>query len=140
MLDFMMILIDLFYIDCDWVLSQSPRGANVIAITSESKFEIIKELGASKVISRDDNLVKALGINSVTVVIDLVAGEKWGEFLEVLKPFGRYATSGAIAGPLVQLDVRTLYLKDLSFFGCTILAEEVFTNLISRIEKKKLNP
>jgi NADPH:quinone reductase-like Zn-dependent oxidoreductase len=116
------------------------RGAKVIAITSPSKFEDIKALGASKVLSRDDDLVQVLGSNSVTVVIDLVAGKKWTDFLEVLKPCGRYAVSGAIGGPIVELDIRTLYLKDLSFFGCTILEEDVFTNLISRIEKKQIKP
>ena len=116
------------------------RGAEVIAITSPSKFEEIKALGASKVISRVDDLVEVLGENSVTVVIDLVAGDKWNEFLDVLKPKGRYAVSGAIAGPIVELDIRTLYLKDLSFFGCTILEEEVFPNLIKRIEKEQIKP
>jgi len=116
------------------------RGSKVIAITSVSKFEDIKALGASKVISREDNIVEVLGSNSVSVVIDLVAGEKWTDFLEVLKPKGRYAVSGAIGGPLVELDIRTLYLKDLSFFGCTILEKEVFPNLIKRIEKEEIKP
>ena len=116
------------------------KGAKVIAITSPSKFDEIKALGASQVISRHENIVEVLGKNSVTVVIDLVAGESWGDFLEVLKPHGRYATSGAIAGPIVELDIRTLYLKDLSFFGCTILEAEVFGNLIKRIEKKEIKP
>jgi NADPH:quinone reductase-like Zn-dependent oxidoreductase len=116
------------------------RGAKVIAITSPSKFEAIKALGATKVVSRNDDLVEVLGKNSVTVVIDLVAGEKWSEFLEVLIPRGRYAVSGAIGGAIVELDIRTLYLKDLSFFGCTILEDKVFPNLIKRIEKKEIKP
>jgi len=116
------------------------RGAEVIAITSESKAEEIKALGASKVVLRDENLVEVLGRNSVTVVIDLVAGETWSDFLEVLKPKGRYAVSGAIAGPIVELDVRTLYLKDLSFFGCTVIEDEVFPNLVKRIENKDIKP
>ena len=116
------------------------KGAKVIAITSPSKFDEIKALGASQVISRHENIVEVLGKNSVTVVIDLVAGESWGDFLEVLKPHGRYAVSGAIAGPIVELDIRTLYLKDLSFFGCTELKPEVFGNLIKRIENKDIKP
>ena len=59
---------------------------------------------------------------------------------KVLKCHGRYAVSGAIAGPIVELDVRTLYLKDLSFYGCTILEPEVFQNLINCIEQKKIAP
>jgi NADPH:quinone reductase-like Zn-dependent oxidoreductase len=116
------------------------RGAKVIAITSPSKFDEIKLLGASQVISRHENIVEVLGKNSVSVVIDLVAGESWGDFLEVLEPHGRYAVSGAIAGPIVELDIRTLYLKNLSFFGCTKLKPEVFRNLIKRIEKKEIKP
>jgi len=116
------------------------RGAKVIAITSKSKFEAIKEIGANQVLSREDNIVEVLGKNSVTVVIDLVAGKKWNDFLEVLKPKGRYAVSGAIGGAIVELDIRTLYLKDLSFFGCTVLEENVFSNLIKRIEKRQIKP
>jgi len=69
-----------------------------------------------------------------------VAGEGWPELLDVLKSFGRYAAAGAIAGPLVELDVRTLYLKDLSLFGCTVLGENVFKHLIDRIEQEKIAP
>ena len=57
----------------------------------------------------------------------------------MLKPFGRYATSGAIAGPLVELDVRTLYLKDLTLFGCTVLDRNVFANLVKRIENGEVS-
>lgn len=116
------------------------RGAIVFAITSQSKSEVIKSLGASKVIFRDQDLVQTLGKNSVSVVIDLVGGKKWPDLLEVLKPFGRYAVSGAIAGAMVDLDLRTLYLKDLTFFGSTIPKKEIFTNLINRIEKKEIKP
>lgn len=116
------------------------RGAKVIAITSASKFDEIEDIGTFKVVSRDDNLIETLGSNSVDVVIDLVAGENWSQFLEVLKPKGKYAVSGAIAGPIVELDIRTLYLKDLTFFGCTIIESQVFPNLIKRIEKKEIKP
>ena len=60
--------------------------------------------------------------------------------LEILKPGGRYATSGAIAGPIVNLDVRTLYLKDLTFYGCTYQPVEVFQNLIKHIEHDEIKP
>ncbi len=48
--------------------------------------------------------------------------------------------ASAIGGPLVELDVRTLYLKDLSLFGCTVLAKEVFSNLIKHIERNNILP
>jgi NADPH:quinone reductase-like Zn-dependent oxidoreductase len=116
------------------------RGAKVIAICGASKSQSLFDLGADHVINRGDDLVCVLGENSVDVVLDLVAGEQWTEFLTLLKPKGRYAVSGAIGGPIVELDVRTLYLKDLSFFGCTVLEPQVFKNLVKQIESGNIKP
>ena len=116
------------------------RGAKVIAQCSKNKQQEVLNIGADEVIYRHCNIVEQIGNNSVDVVIDLVAGNQWGQLLEILKPGGRYATSGAIAGPLVELDVRTLYLKDLTFFGCTKQPKEVFRNLINYIEQNKIRP
>lgn len=116
------------------------RGARVIAVTSPAKAKTLRDLGADRTIHRDDDYPSVLGADSVDIVIDLVAGPKWPSLLEVLRPGGRYAVSGAIAGPMVELDVRTLYLKDLSFFGCTILDPEVFGNLLGRIERREIKP
>jgi NADPH:quinone reductase-like Zn-dependent oxidoreductase len=116
------------------------RGARVFGITTPSKAADILRLGAERTLARNASLVHELGRNSVDVVIDLVAGKQWPDLLEVLKPFGRYAAAGAIAGPLVELDVRTLYLKDLSLFGCTILNKEVFPSLVKKIEEGEVTP
>ena len=98
------------------------------------------ELGVDQVVFRDENLLEVLGENSVDVVIDLVAGKQWPEFLDILKTQGRYAVSGAIGGALVALDIRSLYLKDLSFYGCTVLEPGVFQNLINYIEQQEIMP
>ena len=86
------------------------------------------------------NYHEVLGENNIDVVIDLVAGPAWPSLLNVLRCGGRYAVAGAIAGPVVNLDVRTLYLKDLSFFGCTVLDSGVFGNLIRYIEAGQVKP
>jgi len=116
------------------------RGAQVLGITSPSKADRILNLGADRALARNASLVQELGKSSVDVVIDLVAGKQWPDLLNVLTPFGRYAVAGAIAGPFVELDIRTLYLKDLSLFGCTVLNEAVFPNLIKRIEAGEVSP
>jgi len=118
----------------------SARGASVVAVTSPSKSADVIALGAAQTIGRDDSTVGTLGRDSIDVVVDLVAGPHWPELLEVLRPGGRYAVSGAIGGPLVELDVRTLYLKDLSLFGCTVLEPEVFDNLVDHIEQRRIGP
>lgn len=116
------------------------RKAKVIGITSSSKSNNVLNLGAENVLLREASVVQTLGANSIDVVIDIVAGEQWPELLNVLKPAGRYAVAGAIGGPFVELDIRTLYLKDLSLLGCTVLEKEVFTNLVRRIEQDDIVP
>jgi len=116
------------------------RGATVIAVSGAAKADDVKELGADHVIDRNADLLAELGNEAVDVVADVVAGDKWPTLLEILKRGGRYVTSGAIAGPIVELDVRTLYLKDLSLFGSTFQPDQVFENLVSYIERGEIRP
>jgi NADPH:quinone reductase-like Zn-dependent oxidoreductase len=74
------------------------------------------------------------------VVIDVVGGPSWSQLLAVLRPGGRYAASGAIAGSWVELDLRTLYLNDLTLFGCTVLDAEVFSDLVGYVERDEIRP
>lgn len=116
------------------------RGAEVIAITSSSKQDAVIEIGADRVLCRDDDPVAVLGADSMDVVIDNVAGPAFGKMLKVLKRGGRYVSSGAIAGPVVPLDMRDMYLKDITLIGCTAWDEPIFTNLISYIERGEIRP
>ena len=116
------------------------RGAKVIAIAGEEKINDIKKIGADIVIKRGESISEVLEVESVDVVIDLVAGSQWGELLDVLKKGARYAAAGAIAGPIVELDIRTLYLKDLTLMGCTFQDGKVFKNLIGYIERNEIKP
>jgi len=116
------------------------RGAEVIALSGAAKAAEVRALGADRVLDRDADLVAELGRDSVDLAADLVAGPNWPRLLDALKVGGRYVTSGAIAGPLVELDVRTLYLKDLTFYGCTYQDDEVFANLVGYIERGEVRP
>lgn len=116
------------------------RGAEVIAVTSASKAAMLRDIGADQTIGREDDYTERLGKGSIDVVIDLVAGRRWPSLIELLHPGGRYAVAGAIGGAIVELDIRTLYLKDLSFFGCTVLGPDVFKNLVDHIQHKRVKP
>jgi len=116
------------------------RGATVIAVASSAKADEVLALGADRVVDRGADLRAAIGEGTVDVVLDVVGGPGWPQLLDVLRRGGRYAASGAIAGPLVELDLRTFYLKDLSLFGCTFQPEVVFENLISYIEAGAIRP
>ena len=114
------------------------RSATVIALAGGTKAAQVARLGASRVLPRDADLPAVLGRESVQVVIDVVGGPNFGGLLDTLCAGGRYAVAGAIAGPIVRLDLRTLYLKDLRFFGCTIPEPEVFPNLVRYIESREI--
>jgi NADPH:quinone reductase-like Zn-dependent oxidoreductase len=116
------------------------RGARVIALARPATAALLGSLGASRVLAREADLVSELGRESVDVVVDVVGGGRFPQLLEVLRRTGRYAAAGAIAGPAVQLDLRTLYLKDLSLLGCTVFEAEVFRNLLSYIEHGEIRP
>lgn len=112
------------------------RGAHVTALTSPSKAEALRDLGADATLGRDD----PLPADAFDVVLDLVGGPRWPDLLEALAVRGRYVTSGAIAGPIVELDLRTLYLKDQTLIGSTRQERRVFTDLVGYIERGEIRP
>lgn len=116
------------------------RGAHVTAVAGSAKADVVRALGADEVVDRTSDLSEMLGHNSVDVFVDLVAGPGFAHVGNVLAPHGRYVASGAIGGPLVTLDVRDLYLKDLTLFGSTYQPPEVFANLIGYIERDEVRP
>ena len=71
---------------------------------------------------------------------DVVGGPNFGALIDCLERGGRYTCSGAIAGPIVDLDLRTLYLRDLTFTGSTVIPTHIFTDLIRYIEQDEVKP
>jgi NADPH:quinone reductase-like Zn-dependent oxidoreductase len=116
------------------------RGATVTAVARADKAPLLLDFGAVDVIDRDADPVAALGAASVDVVVDVVGGRRWPSLLGVLRRGGRYVVSGAIAGPLVELDLRTLYLNDLTLFGATYQPPEVLPAIVAHIERGTLRP
>ena len=116
------------------------RGARVTAIAGKTKVEQVRGIGADRVVDRGADIVAALGQNAVDVVVDNVAGPAFPSMLKVLRRGGRYASSGAIAGPVVELDMRDMYLKDITLIGCTAWDEPVFPDLIGYIERGEIRP
>lgn len=121
------------------------RGARVIAIAGKEKLNLVRDIGADVVLARDENnlehaIRQAAPKGEVDVIADIVGGSNFSMWLDLLIRGGRYVTSGAIAGPIVDLDLRTLYLKDLELWGATVMPRVVFTRLIELIKQGKLKP
>lgn len=116
------------------------RGAHVTAVAAADKHADVTSLGASSVVDRHADLVQSFGRNAFDAVIDVVGGDSWPRLLEVLRPRGQYAVAGAIGGPVVQLDLRTLYLNDLDVHGCTRVDAGVFADLVGYIQRGEVRP
>ena len=117
------------------------RGARVIAMASEAKHADVAALGPARILPRaPDDLSAALSDEHITVVADVVGGPLWPRLVEVLARGGRYTCSGAIAGPLVQFDLRTFYLHDLTFTGSTVIDPGVMPALVRYVEAGDIKP
>lgn len=117
------------------------RGARVIALASEVKHPDVAALGADVVLPRTpEDLRNLLLGEKVTVIADVVGGSNWPALIDVLERGGRYTCSGAIAGPIVEFDLRTFYLRDLTFAGSTVIDPEVMRNLVTYIEAGEIQP
>lgn len=120
------------------------RGATVVGVVGAGKEDRVRALGADAVVTRGEVLtagvVRALGGSPLDVVADVVGGERVGELLNLLRPGGRYVVAGAIAGPLVRVDLRTIYLKQLEVLGSTMGSRDEFVALVRHIESGRLRP
>ena len=112
------------------------RGAHVTALTRAGKEDALLALGADAALDRDAEFPA----RDFDVVLDLVGGPRWEDLIGALKNGGRYVTSGAIAGPIVELDLRTLYLRDLTLLGSTFQPDHVFADLVGYIERGEIAP
>jgi NADPH:quinone reductase-like Zn-dependent oxidoreductase len=120
------------------------RGATVIGIVARGKESLASEIGADAVVTRGEDLTstveKALAGSTLDVVADVVAGEQVRALLDLLRPGGRYVVAGAIAGPLVTLDLRTIYLAQLDVLGSTMGNRDEFAAVVRHIESGRLRP
>ncbi|GAB3503592.1 alcohol dehydrogenase family protein [Amycolatopsis cihanbeyliensis] len=123
----------------------TARGARVVAVAGAGKHEPVRELGAEAVVDRaapdlPAALAEALEGRQVEVVADVVAGPSFPALLGVLAPLGRYVVAGGIAGPLVQADLRTVYLRQLQLIGSSFGTHADFAGLLAYLEAGELRP
>jgi NADPH:quinone reductase-like Zn-dependent oxidoreductase len=121
------------------------KGARPVAICAREKFDGVRELGAVAAIARGEQDLRSAvkettGRETVDVVLDVVGGPGWSLLIDVLRRGGRYCASGAIAGPVVELDLRTLYLNDLVFYGATVPPPHLFGELVEAIATGAIKP
>lgn len=111
-------------------------GATVTAIADPAKADAVRAMGAMQVLDRAAPLPEG----HFHAVLDVVGGPGFGGLLAALRPGGHLAVAGAIAGPMASIDLRTLYLNDITLHGCTHQPPAVFDRLIGWINAGTLRP
>ena len=122
------------------------RGAISLALCAKRKADVVRGLGADVVLAYASHgefdlrsaLREQYGHEQVSVVADVIGGEIWPQLINALARGGRYTCAGAIAGPMVTLDLRTFYLRNLTFTGATVTPPGLFSDLVGYIERGEI--
>ncbi|MBI5200172.1 MAG: zinc-binding dehydrogenase [Elusimicrobia bacterium] len=121
-------------------------GARVIAAsTSEEKLEAAKALGAHAVIhSPPDDLlrqtIKLTGGKGADVVFEHVGPAVFDKALRALAPGGALVTCGSTTGPVVQLDMRYVFSRELRILGAKMGSLAEFHQVMKLVAAGKLKP
>lgn len=114
------------------------RGAEVTALVGAGKADRARALGASTTADRDQ--AASLPTGTFDVIADVVGGSQFASLLAALGPLGRYVTAGAIAGPIVAADLRTIYLNQISLIGSSFGTHDDFRAVVAHALAGELTP
>ncbi|MGW8378149.1 zinc-binding dehydrogenase [Streptomyces sp. ODS28] len=119
------------------------RGAKVLAISSGTKIEAVREAGAHEVLDRARDIaeqVRAAAPEGIDVGLDVVAGELVGDGLPLLREGGRWVIAGALGGYEVAFDVRRLYLHNAQVIGSAMHTPAHFALLMDLARQAAVEP
>lgn len=121
-------------------------GAHVYAATSgEEKVERVRALGADVVYDRDTvdfsrAVYKDTGKRGVDIVVENVGEPTWEGSVRALAPGGRLVTYGATAGPVVTLDIRRVFWRQIEIIGTTMASRSEFEAMLRAAWAGQLRP
>lgn len=121
-------------------------GARVFAVTSGAdKVSRLRELGADFVYDRlEVDWAKAVYRDTVKrgvdVVVENVGAATWAGSVRSLARGGRLVTYGGTAGPKVELDVRTVFWKQIEVIGTTMASRSEFEDMLRAVFAGRIRP
>ncbi|WP_411095605.1 zinc-binding dehydrogenase [Streptomyces sp. 021-3] len=119
------------------------RGAQVVALSSGTKIDAVREAGAHHVLDRAGDVaeqVRAAAPEGIDVGLDVVAGDLLGDGLPLLREGGRWVVAGALAGYEVAFDVRRLYLHNAQVIGSAMHTPRHFALLMELARRGDFRP
>lgn len=122
----------------------SALGAEVVAVTTAEKTDQVRRAGAGDVIDRHDGdpatTARRIGLGPFDVLFDVVGGNGFGNWLGTLAAHGRIVVAGAIAGPVVSIDLRQVYLDQRRIVGSTMHSRSHFAELVELARQGTIRP
>lgn len=80
------------------------------------------------------------GLVPFDAVFDVVGGAGFGDWLGALDAHGRLVVAGAVAGPVVSIDLRQVYVDQRHIVGSTMRTREHFAELIDLARRGAVHP
>ena len=121
-------------------------GCRVIATAgSEGKLAKAKELGADETIHHHkekirESVRKLTAKRGVDVVFEHVGTAVWDDCVASLAPGGRLVTCGATTGYDAKIDLRFLFVRQLSILGSYMGTKDEFATVLKLVAAGKLKP
>jgi len=122
------------------------RGARVFATAgSEEKRALCRELGAEVALDHREatwgkELKKLTGGKGVDVVVEHVGPATWKTSMSVLARNGRLVTCGGTTGPVVEIALPHLFIKNQSVLGSTMGPRSAYPEILAGVASGAFRP
>ena len=122
------------------------RGAAVWVTSSDpAKLARATAMGADRALNHATENVpgvirSATGKRGMDVVIDSVGAATWARSLQSLGRGGRLVTCGGTSGPMVETDVRRLFMNQWTISGSTMGSEAEWAAVVAEFRAGGLRP
>ena len=123
------------------------NATTIVTTSSDEKTAKAKEIGADHVINYNQNpnyakevykeLTKKKGID---LVVDSVGTATFNTSLKMLRSGGRLVTCGATTGPKADLDIRSIFWKQLKILGSTMSNNQEFQDVMKLVLSGNFSP
>ena len=111
----------------------------------EKKLQLAKSLGADYVINHSAEIIHKR-VKEITdgvgadIVFEHVGEATWNSSLKSLRRGGRLVTCGATTGANVSINLRHLFIKNLSILGSTMGDRKAFSEVVEWLAQGKIKP
>ena len=121
-------------------------GCTVYATSSsDEKLAKAKGIGADVLVNYrtmpwSQAVWELTGRRGVDVVLDHVGEATFKDSVRALRRGGRLVSPGATTGPMVELDMRLLFWRQISILGCTMASRREFEEVLKLVFMGRLKP